>query len=38
MPSVAEPLTAPELRMLHAYAEGDAAANVAHARSSGNTR
>jgi hypothetical protein len=25
MPSLAEPLTAPELRMLHAYAEGDAA-------------
>lgn len=25
MPSVAEPLTAPELRMLQAYAEGDAA-------------
>jgi hypothetical protein len=29
MPSVAEPLTAPELRMLHAYAEGDAAAIAA---------
>jgi hypothetical protein len=29
MPSVAEPLTAPELRMLQAYAEGDADAVAA---------